>query len=191
MDDKTTDQWPLWVKAAVTGLVRYKPSGVYFTRAKAGGKLIGNYLGAQDRILQTLDFLAFFLACYRCSYILPPMNDPITPQTLLEQILQIRRMEHGSLSVIGHGPNGPYHNLNSWEKGANHCRYVPRDKVPEVQQAIEGYEQYQQLTQQYGQQVVEQTRAELGIGVKKKPRPNPNSPRPKSSSWPKTRKSSS
>ena len=118
------------------------------------------------------------------------MNHSITPQALLEQILNIRHMEHGSLSVIGHGPNGPYYNLNSWEDGTNQCRYVPQDKVPEVQQAIQGYQQYQQLTQEYGKQIVEQTRAQLGIGVKKKPRSNPKSPHPKSSS-PKTRKSSS
>jgi len=99
-------------------------------------------------------------------------------------------MEHGSLSVIRQGPNGPYYNLNSWENGTNQCRYIPQDKVPEVQQAIEGYQKFQQLTQEYAQQVVEQTRAQLGIGVKKKKfRSNKNS-RPESSS-PKTRKSSS
>ena len=96
-------------------------------------------------------------------------------------------MEHGSLSIIRHGPNGPYYNLNSWEDGKNCCRYLPQDKVPEVQQAIEAYHQYQQLTEQYAQQVIEQTRAQLKIG-KKKPRPNPERSRPKSAS-PKTRKS--
>ena len=118
------------------------------------------------------------------------MNNPITPQNLLEQILPIRRMEHGSLSVIRQGPNGPYYNLNSWENGANQCRYVPQDKLPEVRQAIEGYQKFQQLTQQYAQQVVEQTRAQLGIGVKKKKPRSSKSSRPESSS-PKTRKSSS
>jgi len=98
-------------------------------------------------------------------------------------------MEHGSLSVIRQGPNGPYYNLNSWENGTNQCRYIPQDKVPEVQQAIEGYQKFQQLIQQYAQGVVEQTRAQLGIGVKKKPRSSKTS-RP-GSSWPKTRKSSS
>ena len=117
------------------------------------------------------------------------MNTPLTPQALLEQILQIQRMEHGSLCIIGQGPNGPYYNLNSWEHDKNCCRYVPQEKVPDVQQAIEGYQQFQQLTQQYTQQVIEKTRAELNIGVKKKPRRN-KKPRPKSSS-PKTRKSSS
>jgi hypothetical protein len=115
------------------------------------------------------------------------MKTTITPQDLFEQILQIRCMEHGSLAVIRQGPNGPYYNLNSWENGTNQCRYVPQDKVPEVRQAIEGYHQFQRLTERYVQQVVDQTRAQLGIGVKKKPRPN--RPRPKSSS-PTMRKSS-
>jgi|SRR5229473_3464250 len=118
-----------------------------------------------------------------------PMNTPLTPQSLIEQILQIQRMEHGSLSIIRQGPSGPYYNLNSWENGKNCCRYLPPDKVPEVQQAIEGYQQYQQLTEQYAQQIIEQTRAELNIGVKKKLQPNPQRSRPKSAS-PKTRKSS-
>ena len=117
------------------------------------------------------------------------MNHPLTPQALIEQILQIQRMEHGSLSIIRQGPNGPYYSLNSWEDGKNHCRYLPQDKVPEVQQAIEGYHKYKQITDQYAQQIIEQTRAQLNIGVKKKPQPNPASSRPKSAS-PKTRKSS-
>jgi hypothetical protein len=118
-----------------------------------------------------------------------PMNTPPTPQSLIEQILQIQRMEHGSLSIIRQGPNGPYYNLNSWEGGKNCCRYLPQDKVPEVQQAIKGYHRYQQLTEQYAQQIIEQTRAQLNIGAKKKSQPNSASSRPKSAS-PKTRKSS-
>jgi len=117
------------------------------------------------------------------------MNTPITPQNLLEQILQIQRMEHGSLSVIRQGPNGSYYNLNSWENGTNQCRYIAQDKVPEVQQAIEGYRKFQQLTAQYAHGVVEQTRTQLGIGVKKKTRSRKAS-RPESS-WPRMRKSSS
>src|SRR6266446_9963015 len=107
------------------------------------------------------------------------MNTPITPQALLQQILQIQRMEHGSVSIIGQGPNGPYFNLNSWENGRNCCRYLPQDKVPAVQQAIEGYQKYHQLTQQYAQQVVEKTRAELAIGLKKKPNHKSKPHRPK------------
>lgn len=99
-------------------------------------------------------------------------------------------MEHGSLSIIRQGPNGPYYSLNSWEDGKNRCRYLPQDKVPEVQQAIEGYHKFQQLTEQYAQQIIEQTRAELNIGVKKKAQPQPRSSRRKSAS-PRNKKSSS
>ena len=118
------------------------------------------------------------------------MTKPLTPRSLIEPILQIQRMEHGSLSVMRQGPNGPYYSLNSWENGKNCCRYLPQDKVPEVKQAIEGYHTYQQLTEQYAQQVIEQTRVQLNIGVKKKPQPNPEKSRPKSA-WPRSRKSSS
>ena len=118
------------------------------------------------------------------------MSTPLTPQALLEQILQIQSMEHGSLSIVGQGPSGPYYNLNSWENGKNQCRYLPQNKVPKVKQAIEGYRKYQQLTGQYAQQIIEQTRAQLDIGVKKKPSPSPAQSRPKSTS-PKSRKSSS
>jgi hypothetical protein len=99
-------------------------------------------------------------------------------------------MEHGSLSIIRQGPSGPYYNLNSWENGKNCCRYLPQDKVPEVQAAIEGYHRYQQLTGQYARQVIEQTRAQLKTGVKKK-KPQPNLERPpKKSASPKSKKSS-
>jgi hypothetical protein len=118
------------------------------------------------------------------------MSTPLTPQSLIEQILHIQRMEHGSVSVLRQGPNGPFYNLNSWEEGKNRCRYLPQDKVPEVQKAIEGYHKYQQLTEQYAQQIIAQTRAELNIGVKK----NGSSPRPRrsrrKSGWPRNKKSS-
>jgi hypothetical protein len=117
------------------------------------------------------------------------MNTLLTPQSLIEQILQIQCMEHGSLCIIRQGPKGAYYNLNSWENGKNCCRYLPQDKVPEVQKAIDGYHQFQQLTAQYAQQVIEQTRAQLKIGVKKKPQPNQARSRHKSVS-PKSRKSS-
>lgn len=110
------------------------------------------------------------------------MTMPITPQSLLEQILQIPRMEHGSISVVRTGPKGPYYNLNSWEKGKNRCRYLPQEKLAEVQQAIAGYQQYQQLTKQYAQQIIDQTRADLSIGVKKNSpaaAPNRSAPHPR------------
>lgn len=118
------------------------------------------------------------------------MNSQRTPETIIKEILEIERMEHGSLSIIKQGPKGPYYNLNSWEGGKNRCRYIPRDKVPEVQEAIEGYQKFQQLTQEYAEQVVEKTRSELDIGVKKNSRTKKSPPAGKSS-WPKSKKSAS
>ena len=114
----------------------------------------------------------------------PDMSTPLAPQELLQQIAQIQSMERGKLCVMREGPSGPYYHLQSWEEGRNFNRYVPRDQVPAVRQALASYQQFQQLTEQYAQQVIEKTRAELA-GAKKK-----NRSRPKSS-WPKTRKSGS
>ena len=111
------------------------------------------------------------------------MSTELSPQQLLQQITQIQYMERGKLCVMRHGPSGPYYHLQSWEDGQNFNRYVSRDQLPIVRQALEGYQKFQQLTEQYATQVVAQTRAELAGSKKKTARRN--------SSWPKTRKSSS
>lgn len=101
---------------------------------------------------------------------------------ILQQIAQIQHMEPGKLCVIGHGPNGPYHNLQCREKGKTLSRYVPADQVSVVAEHTANYRQFQSLVAQYAQLIVERTRAERSAGAKKK------TPR-RSSSWPKTRKS--
>jgi len=40
---------PHWVKSSVANIVRYVPSGIYFARAKVGGKLIRQSLAAGPR----------------------------------------------------------------------------------------------------------------------------------------------
>jgi hypothetical protein len=112
------------------------------------------------------------------------MNNP-DPAHLLKQIAQIQRMERGKLSVIREGPEGPYYKLQAWEDGKNMSRYVPSDQAAAVQKAIDGYQQFNQLTEHYAQQVIEKTRAELLTTSKK----NGRRSRHKSSS-PKIRKSS-
>ena len=110
------------------------------------------------------------------------MNSSATPKELLRQIGQIKQMERGKLSVLGEGPNGPYYKHQTWQEGKNVSRYVPRDQAPALQEAIDGYEKYQDLTQQYAELVIQKTRAELTSGVKKKTsRPNSSSPRTKKS----------
>ena len=112
------------------------------------------------------------------------MNTKPTPQSLLNDIAQIQRLDRGTVSVLRQGPQGPYYNHQCCEKGRNVSRYVPPEQVPDLKAAIDGYRQVQELMAQYVQLLVEKTRAERVAGAKKKtPRHN--------SSWPKSRKSNS
>jgi hypothetical protein len=104
------------------------------------------------------------------------MNAPTTPQSILEQIAQIQLMMPGKLCVLREGPKGPYYNLQSWEEGKNHACYVPQQKVEAVTEAIDGYQRFEQLTEQYAQLIIEKTRAKLAVGVKKKTRRPAKSP---------------
>ena len=106
-----------------------------------------------------------------------------SPQAILDQIAQIPHMERGKLSILREGPNGPYYNLQSWENGKNHSRYVPREKVDQVQEALDGYQRFLGLVGDYSQLIIEQTRSEIALGSKKN-RSRPESfsrKRPKSS----------
>jgi hypothetical protein len=112
------------------------------------------------------------------------MNSPTLAQWF-EQIAQIQRMERGKLTVMREGPAGPYYKHQVWENGKNLSRYIPREQAAAVQQAIDGYQQFQELTEQYAQLVINKTRAELAAHSKKK-----TYHLRRKSSWPKTRKSS-
>jgi hypothetical protein len=110
------------------------------------------------------------------------MNTSLTPESILQQIAQIHRMDRGVVSVIRQGPKGPYFNHQCYEQGRNVSRYVPAHQVPELQRDLEAYHLFEQLVEQYAQLIVEQTRAARATGFKKK------SPR-QTSSLPKTKKS--
>ena len=118
------------------------------------------------------------------------MNTP-EPSDLLSPIGQIRLMERGKLSTYTfkeRGPRAPrYYKLQSWEQGKNRTRYIQPEQVPLLQEALANHAQFQELTAQYAQIVIEQTRAQLAaLGAKKKQRRRrPNS------AWPGSRKSSS
>lgn len=111
------------------------------------------------------------------------MNQSNSLPPVLRQIAQIQSMERGKLSVIKESASGPFYKLQAREHGKNLTRYIPREQVPAVQQAIEGYQQFQALTEQYADEVITQTRAAIAAGTKKKP----FLPR---SSWPKNKNSS-
>ena len=70
--------------------------------------------------------------------------------------------------------------------GQNLSRYISRDQAPDVQKAIDGYQKFQELTEQYAQAVIDKTRAELAANSKKK-----TYHLHRKSSLPKTKKSNS
>jgi hypothetical protein len=111
------------------------------------------------------------------------MNQSHSLPPILQQIAHIQSMERGKLSIIKESASGPFYKLQAREKGKNLTRYVPREQVPAVQEALKGYKQFQALTEQYAQEVIGQTRAAIAAGSKKKPSPQ-------KSSWPKSKKSS-
>ena len=111
------------------------------------------------------------------------MNDP-KKQRLLKQISLISAMERGKLSAYEFkersGTAGPYHKLQQWHEGKNQTRYVRTDELPQVQAALEGYQRYQQLTDEYADLVIQETRESIADS-KKKTRPSFSSPKTKKS----------
>jgi hypothetical protein len=95
------------------------------------------------------------------------MSTPNPLTSILQQIADIQSMERGKLSIIKEGASGPFYKLQAREKGKNLTRYVPREQAPAVQEAIEGYQRFEALTQEYAHQVIANTRASLAASLKK------------------------
>jgi hypothetical protein len=110
------------------------------------------------------------------------MNTKPTPQSILQDIAQIQRLDRGTISVIRQGPQGAYYNHQCYENGRNVSRYVPGEQVADLKDALASYQRFRQLVDQYVELMVEKTRSERQAGSKKKP---PH----RSSSWPRIRKS--
>jgi hypothetical protein len=87
---------------------------------------------------------------------------------ILQQIADIQTMERGKLSVIKEGASGPFYKLQARENGKNVTRYIPREQVPLVQEAIAGYHHFETLTEAYARQVIANTRTAIAAGIKKK-----------------------
>ena len=88
------------------------------------------------------------------------------PEEILQQIEQIERMERGKLCRMRRGAKGNYYNHQTWEKGRNVVRYVPRDQVADLKQAIAGYQKFLQLTQAYADAIIRRSRQTRKISQK-------------------------
>lgn len=83
---------------------------------------------------------------------------------LLEQIAAIPAMERGTLSPHS---SGRHQKLQCWRAGKNHTRHVSADELSAVQGALAGYAQYRQLTEQYAELVIAETRQNIAAAKKK------------------------
>lgn len=104
---------------------------------------------------------------------------------ILQQIAAISTMERGKLSGYSFkdrpGASGPYHKLQYWRDGKNHTRYVSAEELPAVEAALAAHAQYRQLTEQYADLVIAETRVRIADSKKKNAR--------RKSSWPRTKRS--
>lgn len=98
---------------------------------------------------------------------------------LLEQIAAIPAMERGKLSPHS---SGRHQKLQCWQDGRNHTRHVPADELPAVQDALAGYAQYRQLTEEYAALVIQETRQNIATAKKKIPSRLPSASRRKKKS---------
>ena len=96
------------------------------------------------------------------------MNAQKSPAVILSEIASIQRMERGKLSVMRETAAGSAYKLQAWENGKNVSRYVPPEEAVAVQEAIEGYQRFESLTQEYARQIIDKTREEIAEGFKKK-----------------------
>jgi hypothetical protein len=74
---------------------------------------------------------------------------------LLEEMGRIDRMERGKICQM----KGREHfNHQTWQKGRNVVRYVPREEVDNLQAAIDGYARFTELAQHYADEIIRLTR---------------------------------
>jgi hypothetical protein len=144
----------------------------------------GGLKGARQKSSKLSITPFFVVVVYVYGIYYKDMNTRPTPQSVLQDIAQIQRLDRGTVSVLRQGPEGPYYNHQCYENGRNVSRYVPSEQVPELKESIANFHRFEQLMKQYVDLMVGKTRAEREAGSKKKT-PPPNS------SWPKTRKSNS
>ena len=91
---------------------------------------------------------------------------------LLLQMGQIQHIIRGkvtsqSFASKGHS-QGPYFTLQRWVQGKNKSQRIPSNSLPMIQEAVSGYERFQQLAAQFINLVESQTWDSQSPEVKKK-----------------------
>lgn len=88
-------------------------------------------------------------------------------QRLLERMAAIERMERGKICpMVGR----PHYNHQTWQDGRNIVCYVPEDERAALQQAIDGYNLFRTLVDEYVDEIIRRTRLERAQNRKRKKR---------------------
>ena len=91
---------------------------------------------------------------------------------LLEQMAQIPRIVRGKLTtqtyVTKGRSHGPYFTLQRWEEGKNKSQRICSQDLPMIQDALTGYERFEQLAGQFVGLAEKQTWEDQPADVKKK-----------------------
>lgn len=86
---------------------------------------------------------------------------------ILQQIVAIERMERGKLSPFkkpgrAQDPHAStYFKHQAWHEGKNHTCYVPTEQAPALQEAIDGFQRFRELTDEYARLTIEHTRQQM------------------------------
>jgi hypothetical protein len=85
------------------------------------------------------------------------MKTTAKARRLLAQLAQIQEMERGKVCRM---KDRDHYNHQTWQDGRNVVRYVHRDDVPALKRAIDGYNHFMRLVQNYADEIVRLSRQE-------------------------------
>jgi len=109
------------------------------------------------------------------------MKPTLKAAVLLEEMGRIDRMERGKICQM----KGREHfNHQTWQKGRNVVRYVPREEVDNLQAAIDGYARFTELAQHYADEIIRLTRQDHARSHPKNNRKTSNSQKNRSQKRP-------
>lgn len=113
-------------------------------------------------------------------------NDISLPQqkaAILQQMGQIPALIRGKLSsqtyVAKGRSQGPYFTLQRWDEGKNKSQRIPPQQLPMIQEAVTGFQRFQQLADQFVGLAEKQTWEAQPADLKKKLRKFSQHPFPK------------
>lgn len=113
-------------------------------------------------------------------------NDISLPQqkaAILQRMGQIPAIIRGKLSsqtyVAKGRSQGPYFTLQRWDEGKNKSQRIPPQQLPMIQEAVTGFQRFQQLADQFVGLAEKQTWEAQPADLKKKLRKFSQQPFPK------------